>query len=351
MLQTHLQLLNWYHQNKRNLPWRNTKNPYFIWLSEVILQQTRVAQGLPYYQNFTQRYKTVIELANAPLQDVLKLWQGLGYYSRARNMHQTAQIVASQYGGKFPNTYRELVKLKGIGPYTAAAIASFAYNLPHAVIDGNVFRVLSRLFLISEPINTTRGKKVFEATANEFLNLHAPAEHNQAIMELGATVCLPKKPNCTVCPLNSSCMAFTIKKMADLPVKLPKSAVKTRYFNYLIVINKNHILLTKRKEKDIWQHLFEPILIESAEAIKEPELVEIISGKGWFNPKKATISYALTYRHVLTHQKLICNFYLAEIKGEKPKINEGIWVAVKDVDKYPTHRLFEKFLLNYKLPF
>lgn len=350
MSQTHLQLLNWYHQNKRNLPWRNTKNPYFIWLSEVILQQTRVAQGLPYYQNFTKNYKTVKELANAPLQDVLKLWQGLGYYSRARNMHQTAQMVVSQFGGKFPKTYQELVKLKGIGPYTAAAIASFAYNLPHAVIDGNVFRVLSRLFLISEPINTTQGKKVFEALANEFLNLNTPADHNQAIMELGATVCLPKNPNCSDCPLNNTCKAFTIKKMADLPVKLPKNATKTRYFNYLVVVNNNQIVLKKREEKDIWQHLFEPILIESDREMQEPEMVAVIYGKGWFNPKKAKIIYALTYKHILTHQKLICTFYVAELKGETPKINNGIWVDAKDVDKYPTHRLFEKFLLNYKLP-
>lgn len=351
MSQTHFKLLNWYHQNKRNLPWRNTDNPYFIWLSEVILQQTRVEQGMPYYQNFTQQYKTVQELAKAPQQDVLKLWQGLGYYSRARNMHYTAQLVVEQFNGEFPQKYTDLVKLKGIGPYTAAAIASFAYNLPHAVLDGNVFRVLSRLFLINEPINTTKGKKVFEALASEFLNTQHPADHNQAVMELGATVCLPKNPLCHACPINDACMAFTFKKMADLPVKLPKSKSKIRYFNYVVLLNKNAVLLQKREQKDIWQHLFEPILFESQQALTEPELMAELTSKGWFNPKNVKISYALKDTHILTHQKLNCAFYVADLKGKRPENLPGIWVSIKDVDKYPTHRLFEKFLLSYKLPF
>jgi A/G-specific adenine glycosylase len=194
-------LLSWYMLHKRDLPWRNTQDPYLIWLSEIILQQTRVAQGLPYFQNFFDKYPQIELLANAPQDEVLKLWQGLGYYSRARNMHKTAQKIVNDFEGIFPGNYKNLLKLNGIGPYTAAAIASFAYNERVAVLDGNVFRVLARFFNLAEPIQTNEAKKIFTQLANDFLNKNEPALHNQAMMELGALVCTPKNPNCSACPL------------------------------------------------------------------------------------------------------------------------------------------------------
>ena len=227
-------LTSWYLQNKRDLPWRKTKNPYKIWLSEVILQQTRVVQGLPYYENFVNSFPTVFDLAKADEQQVLKIWQGLGYYSRARNLHHTAQYISENLNGEFPKTYNELIKLKGIGSYTASAIASFCFDEKVAVLDGNVYRVLSRYFGVETDISSSKAKKEFQNLADEVLDKNRPALFNQAIMEFGALQCVPKNPNCEVCVLNDSCLALKDKKVAQLPVKVKKTKVKKRFLNYLI---------------------------------------------------------------------------------------------------------------------
>ena len=262
-------LLLWYLQNKRDLPWRNTTNPYFIWLSEIMLQQTRVAQGLPYFLSFIEAFPSIFDLANADEEQVLKLWQGLGYYSRARNMHKTAQIVAFEFDGNFPDNYNDLLKLKGIGEYTAAAIASFAFNEVVPVVDGNVFRVLSRYFDIITDIATSGAKKEYAALAKELIPKDKPALFNQAIMEFGALQCMPKKPNCNICIFNNSCVALKKKKVAELPVKSKKTKVTYRYFNYVIFLdNDENTIITKRTQKGIWQNLYEFPVIETNEDFK-----------------------------------------------------------------------------------
>ncbi|PXY41476.1 A/G-specific adenine glycosylase [Flavobacterium cheongpyeongense] len=260
----HNTLINWYLQNKRDLPWRNTVNPYHIWLSEIMLQQTRVAQGMPYFLSFTQEFPTVRDLANADEEKVLKLWQGLGYYSRARNLHKTAQYVANDLNGLFPTTYNDLLKLKGVGEYTAAAIASFSYNEAVSVVDGNVFRVLSRYFDIESDIALPATKKEFTALAQELMPKDNPAIFNQAIMEFGAIQCVPKNPDCSLCVFNGSCLALKKKKVAVLPVKLKKLKVTNRFFNYLVLEDaEGKTLIQKRTSKGIWHNLYEFPLLET----------------------------------------------------------------------------------------
>ena len=252
-----LELINWYQNNKRDLPWRHTNDAYTIWLSEIILQQTRVEQGMPYFDKFLQNFPTVADFAGAAEARVLKLWQGLGYYSRGRNMHATAQIVMQNYQGIFPNQHDELLKLKGIGEYTAAAISSFSSGEPRAVVDGNVFRVLSRYFGIDTAINSPAGKKTFFTLANELLYQEDPALYNQAIMEFGALQCKPKSPNCSVCPVNLSCYAFNHHTVNQLPVKIKKAAHKHRFISYFICQENGKILVRERQPGDIWQHLYD----------------------------------------------------------------------------------------------
>ncbi len=232
-------LINWYLQNKRELPWRNTKNPYYIWLSEIILQQTRVAQGLPYYLNFITTFPTVKALANTSEEEVLKLWQGLGYYSRARNLHATAKHISAELNGIFPNNYADLLKLKGVGEYTAAAIASFSYNEDIAVVDGNVFRVLSRFFGVESDISDNKTRKEFQSLANSILPKGKASDFNQAIMEFGAIQCVPKSPNCSDCIFNTNCYALQKNKVGELPVKTKKIKIKNRFLNYIIVKDSN----------------------------------------------------------------------------------------------------------------
>lgn len=239
------QIIEWYRTNKRDLPWRKTKNPYQIWLSEIILQQTRVEQGLSYYLKFIEKYPSIKDLANAPQDEVLKLWQGLGYYSRARNLHYTSKVITDKYKGEFPATYKEILDLKGIGEYTAAAISSFSFNLPYPVIDGNVYRVLSRVFDIDTPIDSTLGKKEFKELAYELINKNNPSEYNQAIMEFGALYCKPQSPDCENCIFTSTCLAFKTKKINELPVKSKKLKQKNRYFNYLVFIDEDYTYLKK----------------------------------------------------------------------------------------------------------
>lgn len=261
-------LTHWYSNNKRDFPWRQTKDPFRIWLSEIILQQTQVKQGLPYYEAFVSTYSTVFELANANESDVLKLWQGLGYYSRARNLHATAKYIANECDGIFPNNYKDLLKLKGIGDYTASAISSICFNEVSAVVDGNVYRVLSRYFGIETPINSAKGIKEFKQLAQELIDKNKPAEFNQAIMEFGAIQCKPSNPDCSVCPFNSSCVALQKNMIGLLPIKLKANKVKKRYFNFLVFVSTNRkTILEKREGKGIWQNLYQFPLIESDKSL------------------------------------------------------------------------------------
>ncbi len=257
-------LLAWFGQNVRPMPWKGEKNPYLVWLSEIILQQTRVEQGLPYFERFRANYPSVTDLANAPEDEVMKLWEGLGYYSRARNLHSTAKHIAYELNGSFPTTYEGILSLKGVGPYTAAAIASFAFDLPHAVVDGNVFRVLSRVFGIATPIDSTEGKREFTTLANELLTTTRPADFNQAMMDFGATCCKPAAPLCATCPLQAHCVAHQAHKVQDLPIKTKKLVRKTRFFNYFFLKDREEkTFIRKRQIPDIWRDLYEFPMVET----------------------------------------------------------------------------------------
>ncbi len=311
-------LIQWYLQNKRDLPWRKTQNPYPIWLSEIMLQQTRVAQGLPYYESFLKNFPTVFDLANAPEQQVLLLWQGLGYYSRARNLHQTAQIVANQYNGVFPADYKGLLSLKGIGSYTAAAIASFAYNHDVAVLDGNVFRVLSRYFDIDQDIMLPTTKKYFENLATSLLPKNDAATFNQAIMEFGALQCVPKNPDCSNCIFATSCLAFKLKKVGLLPVKLKKIKITKRFFNYLILKDDcQKTMIKQRTDKGIWHNLYEFPLIESQTEIEIDTLENQLAATDIFENKIQKISQLspISVLHKLTHQHLYIKFWEIKVAG------------------------------------
>lgn len=306
-------LITWYLAHKRDLPWRKTNNPYAIWLSEIMLQQTRVAQGLPYYFAFLEAFPTVFDLANAHEEQVLKLWQGLGYYSRARNLHSTAKHVATELNGKFPNNYADLLHLKGVGDYTAAAIASISYNEVVPVVDGNVYRVLARYLGIETDISSPKAKKEFTALAFELMDKKQPAVFNQAIMEFGALQCVPKNPDCTICPLNNSCFGLANKKVATLPVKIKKTKVINRYFNYLLIIDtEDKTIAHKRNQKGIWHNLYELPLIETEKPESSEVITEMIKAKV---PKLTTIIHLTseTTVHKLSHQHLHINFWKIEI--------------------------------------
>ena len=303
------ELIAWYTVHKRDLPWRNTSDPYIIWLSEIILQQTRVDQGLPYFNRFSEQYPRVEDFASASEDEILKLWQGLGYYSRGRNMLKTAQMVMEEHAGYFPRKYDELLKLKGIGEYTAAAISSFSANEPKAVVDGNVFRVLARYFGIDEPVNTTKAKKIFTGIANDIIDKSNPSISNQAIMEFGALHCKPKAPLCGTCPVRSGCRAFAAGTVNLLPAKVKKTVVRNRYFNYIVFVKDDKILLNKRGPGDIWQNLFEFPLIETDQAIDPEELITTMAFKNTFG--NASISQTFgPVKHVLSHQHLYAQFII-----------------------------------------
>lgn len=311
-------LIQWYLQNKRDLPWRNNSNPYTIWLSEIMLQQTRVAQGLPYFLRFTNAFPDVFDLANATEEEVLKLWQGLGYYSRARNLHQTAKKIASEFNGEFPKTYIELVKLKGIGEYTAAAIASFAYNEDVPVVDGNVFRVLARYFDIETDIASSVAKKEFTQLANELLPTGKANIFNQAIMEFGALQCVPKNPDCGNCIFNKSCLALKNKKVTQLPVKLKKLKVRHRFFNYLVFSDStNKTIVRKRTEKGIWHNLYEFPLLETEKDDTIQNLLELIQNQNFVNNTIDTLELwnSETLIHKLSHQHLYIKFWKIKVNG------------------------------------
>lgn len=315
-------LIQWYLQNKRDLPWRNTGDPYAIWLSEIMLQQTRVAQGMPYFFSFMEAFPTVFDLAKVDEEQVLKLWQGLGYYSRARNMHKTAQIIASDYNGKFPDNYNDLLHLKGIGQYTAAAIASFAFHEKVPVVDGNVFRVLSRYFDVETDISSSGAKKEFAALAFELMPDDNPGLFNQAIMEFGALQCVPKNPDCSICIFNTSCVALQKNKVNQLPIKTKKTKVRNRYFNYLVFEDNQHnTLINKRTEKGIWHNLYEFPVIETETAETSENIIDRI--KTDYNEMSIidVVVYNETVLHKLSHQNLYITFYRVKVAK---KLNNGV---------------------------
>ena len=334
-------LINWYLQNQRELPWRKTKNPYFIWLSEIMLQQTRVAQGLSYYLKFTTAFPTVFDLAKADESTVLKMWQGLGYYSRARNLHFTAKHIVNELNGEFPSTFKEIIKLKGIGDYTASAIASICFNEPTAVVDGNVYRVLSRYFGIDTPINSSAGIKEFKKLAQTLIDESQPGTFNQAIMDFGAIQCKPKKPLCMFCPFAESCVALQKNLIEKLPVKEKKIKIKKRYFNYIVVkTDDDKTILSERKGKGIWQGLYQFPLIETNAIINKNELISSKEFQDLF-PEETTISLHNKKEivHKLSHQHLYTQFWIVETKQT---ISASIdWTSVK---KYPVPILIANFL-------
>lgn len=329
-------LLQWYEEHGRSLPWRGTTDPYPIWLSEVILQQTRIQQGWNYWERFMHRWPTVEQLADATEDEVLRLWQGLGYYSRARHLHTAARQIV-ELGG-FPTDYASIRKLKGVGDYTAAAIASFAFGEPVAVVDGNVYRVLSRVFGIDTPINTTEGKKIFTALANQLLAYDKPAAYNQAMMDFGAIQCTPKSPRCQTCPMLEMCDAYHSRRVDILPVKLRKMSVKTRYFSYVLIRSDGKIAIRRRSAGDIWQGLWEPFLLETREKAGVEVVLEHCSGWGTLTLLKEGV------KHVLTHRVILADFYLLEASSQPPLPEGYIWVDESSFDDYAKPRLIEMLM-------
>lgn len=340
------QLVQWYQQHKRDLPWRHTTNPYVIWLSEIILQQTRVEQGLPYFNRFVKKYPTVSHFAAATEDEVLALWQGLGYYSRGRNMLVTARLVQQLHQGVFPSSWEQLIKLKGIGEYTAAAIASFSANEPRAVVDGNVYRVLARYFGISEPINSTQGKKIFQQTADDILDRDNPALHNQAMMEFGAMLCKPKNPACGICPVREGCYAFKHNATTTLPVKLKKTKIRERFFNYLLIKDGDRILLQKRGMGDIWANMYQLPLIETA-GFNEPHQVLGLPAARQFIAENTQIKHiSQVYKHVLTHQRLYVRFI--ELDGFKNELEQDyFFTEVKNLKNLALPQIIFIFLTKF----
>ena len=318
-------LLDWFRENGRDLPWRQTHDPYAIWLSEIILQQTQVKQGWEYWERFMHHWPTVEALAEATEDEVLREWQGLGYYSRARNLHYAARQIGAL--GHFPDTLEEIKQLKGVGDYTAAAIGSIAFGLPVAVVDGNVYRVLARHFGIDTPINTTEGKKLFAAMAQELLPPHEASVYNQALMDFGAIQCTPQSPKCMVCPLAESCEALRSGRVGELPVKLKTLKVTERHLSYIYVRYKGQTAIRRRGPGDIWQGLWEPVLADDDLVI--PPAARLLRQN---------------VKHVLTHRVLYADFYLFET-DEKPKLSSDyIWIAERDLDNYALPRLIEVLL-------
>ncbi|KIO76512.1 adenine glycosylase [Pedobacter lusitanus] len=341
------ELTRWYLANKRNLPWRHTQDPYVIWLSEIILQQTRVEQGLPYFNRFLEAYPAVSDFAAASETEILKLWQGLGYYSRGRNMLFTARQIMDLYDGVFPVSYKDLIKLKGVGEYTAAAISSFSSGEAKAVLDGNVFRVLARYFGISTPINSTAGKKQFSELAQSLIDQEDPALYNQAIMEFGALQCKPKSPDCEVCPLVLSCYAKNNKLIPVLPVKLKTVKVKTRYINYFICEQDNTVLVNKRILEDIWQHLYDFPRIETAAeaAVNHEEFTQEVKQKFGAD---VIIRPLMEMKHLLTHQIIYVQFFALDNYIVNFNMStEANWVTWPDLDQLPQPKILTKFINFY----
>jgi A/G-specific adenine glycosylase len=336
----------WYKNNSRELPWRKDSDPYKIWVSEIILQQTRVNQGMNYYKRFIEEFPTIAELANSSLDRVMKVWQGLGYYSRARNMHQTAKDVVKYYGGVFPDDIKELLKLKGIGDYSAAALVSIAYNKPYAAVDGNVYRILSRYYGIDIPINTSKGKKYFSELASEILDKQNPGNHNQAIMELGALVCLPLSPHCTVCPLSVICVAFNDNSIKKFPVKIMKQRVTSRFFNYIIINKAKKVYIRQRPLGDIWAMLYEFPLIETTVIVDPINITKLLQWNNIFANKKYKITcISQEYKHKLTHRLIHVRFFEVDVE-EDYSLPGFLEVDRKELEKYAFSVIIKKYT-NY----
>lgn len=322
---------SWYATNGRDLPWRNTRDPYEIWISEIILQQTQVAQGYDYYQRFIERFPTVEALAFASRDEVMQQWEGLGYYSRARNLHAAAQRIVEM--GAFPDTYEGVRSLKGVGDYTAAAISSFAYGLPHAVVDGNVYRVLSRYFGISTPIDSSAGKREFSTLAQELLDKKNPALYNQAIMDFGALQCVPRNPSCADCPFSDSCVALKENTVAGLPVKSKKTTVKERFFHYIIILEESGLYIHRRSGGDIWKGLYEPLLIENDRQHCATDVVPA----GYQLLKEVS-----NIKHQLTHRTILADAYLVQKENDTPGIilpEDFFRVELSEIEQYAVPRL------------
>lgn len=337
-------LIKWYGLNKRDLPWRNTNDPYKIWISEIILQQTRVNQGINYYERFTEAFPDIKKLAQANEDAVLKLWQGLGYYSRARNLRSAAKQIVLQHNSVFPARFNEIKDLKGIGDYTAAAISSFAFNQPFAVVDGNVYRVLSRLFGVKIPIDSGEGKKYFQNLANELLPVKNHAIYNQAIMEFGALYCKPDNPDCKNCIFQDKCVAFEKGIVNSLPVKSKVTKTKNRYFNYFVFTQGDFVYIKRRNSKDIWNGLYEFYLVETKKQLALDKMISSNQLLKQLLTKNAVIkNKSKIYTHILSHQKLFACFYVVEVKA-LPVILKLKKIKINDLDNYALPRLIEKYV-------
>lgn len=340
------QLAQWHiTKNNRELPWKGEKEAYKIWLSEIILQQTRVAMGLKYYEAFIKKYPTIVDLANAPDEEVFKMWEGLGYYSRCRNLLATARFIVQQFNGVFPQQYEEILALKGVGPYTAAAIASFAFDLPYAVVDGNVFRVLARCFGIDTPIDSNEGKQQFTFLANEILDKNKPAQHNQAMMDFGATICKPVSPLCDECPFQKDCIAYQTGRVNELPVKEKTILRKTRWFTYFIFTVDDKITVHQRTQKDIWQQLYEFYLVESGEnkLWKEEEVRLFLHHQ--FSMEDFELLYiSPQLSQQLTHQTVNAVFIKIKLKKMPPVLQQHQWVTAEQMQQLTFPKIINEYL-------
>jgi A/G-specific adenine glycosylase len=341
-------LLKWNKEkNNRQMPWKGEKDPYKIWLSEIILQQTRVEQGLSYYNSFIKTFPDIHKLAKAPDEKVFKLWEGLGYYTRCRNLLATARYISKDLKGKFPVTYDDIKALKGIGPYTAAAISSFAFNLPHAVVDGNVFRVLSRVFGINTPVDSTEGKKIFTELANELLDKKQPGLYNQAIMDFGAVICKPATPLCATCVFKKNCSAFLNNKVNELPVKEKKISIRKRWFYYLVLEYKNETAIRQRTEKDIWQDLYEFPLIETDRESDKKNILQIAEKRKWIVKNQyELISVSALFRQQLSHQLIAGQFIKVRVKYKPKPGNDWLWLSEAKAGKYAFPQFINQYFLQ-----
>lgn len=339
-------LQQWYILHYRDLPWRETKDPYKIWISEIILQQTRVNQGIGYYYRFIEKFPSITHLANANEEDVLKLWQGLGYYTRARNLHKAAKTILTQYNGVFPKEYKLILQLSGIGEYTAAAIASFAFGQNYAAVDGNVLRLLARISGNVTPINSTQGKREFQQIADRLLNKTNAAIHNQAMIEFGALQCLPTNPDCKYCVIKQMCKAYKDGTVDLIPVKIKKKNIRKRFFYYFHIQYKDFIYFQKRTNKDIWKNLYEFPLIELSKELTQDEVIESDNFRSLFgNSCTPTILSATTLpKHVLSHQHIFATFYNIVVDEESEQMKSFIRFRWSEIDHYPISRLTEKYL-------
>jgi A/G-specific adenine glycosylase len=340
-------LLKWYGSNARDLPWRNTSNPYFIWISEVILQQTRVNQGIPYYYRFIEEFPTVQALANAPIDKLMKVWQGLGYYSRARNLKEGAIQIVNEYHGQIPNTFDKLLKIKGIGPYSAAAIASFAFDRAVPAVDGNVYRILARVFGIFTPIDSSKGKKEFFELAKELISKEEPGRFNQAIIDFGALQCTPKSPRCSDCPFSDYCYAFQNNLITSLPVKGKKKPPKNRFFYYFMIKYGNYTFIKRRRENDIWHSLYEFPLYEHEKQLKMNEIGLLINSINFLKDTQPTIRYVSEpVKHVLSHRIIWATFIIVHISKPNYILNsEYHLTSVEDLSTYSFPRLIDGYMV------